>query len=270
MTGASSTEGMGPHLSDAELAQLAELGRQDLPDRVRAHLERCARCVAALAEVAEARKRWGSGTLEASPESWAAAGKSIAGRGARPYRPKAALAVGVLAPAMIAGILWLGRGSMRAVPDVPPEVRATIARSAGAGLVLPGFEEDSSEGDVVLRGNETPALRGFVDKLEAEVRATGATPERAYLLAAAALAEGRLNAARAHADAGRRLAPDDVRLIVASAVVAYRESDLERAKKLLEEAGRRAPGDAVVRENLIVVERAIGESPDEGRGTRVR
>jgi hypothetical protein len=216
--------------------------------------------MSALAEIAEARKRWRNGTLEASPPSWAAAGKTIPGRGGAVRSRRTAVFAGALVPAMVVGLLWLGRGSRSAPDDVPPEVRTIIARSAGAGLVLPGFERGAPEDGAALRGSESPALREYVGRLEAGARAEGMSPKRAYLLAATALAEGRLNAARAHAESGRRLSPDDARFLIVAAVVAYRESDLQGAKQLLEEARRWVPSDPVVRENLEIVIEAIDES----------
>jgi uncharacterized membrane-anchored protein len=171
-------------------------------------------------------------------------------------------------PAMVLAVLWLGRGAMSQMSNVPADVRATIASSAGAGLVLPGFENQAAEEGVVLRGGNSPALRSYVARLEADAQRSGTSADRTYLLAVTALAEGRLNVARAHASSGRSLHPDDGRFLIVAAVVAYRESDLQTANELLEEARRQSPDDPVIRKNLAIVTQAIPDSPVEGRRYR--
>src|SRR5512141_671937 len=70
--------------------------------------------------------------------------------------------------------------------------------------------------------------------------------ETAKNVGLAALEEGNLDEARRRFETVRQLAPGEALGWANGAVVALRAKDLERAKELLEEAGRRTPNDARV------------------------
>jgi tetratricopeptide (TPR) repeat protein len=95
----------------------------------------------------------------------------------------------------------------------------------------------------------TPVLFGALLSLLTAVPAGGVDLSRletAKNVGLAALEEGNLEEARRRFETVRQLAPGEALGWANGAVVALRAKDLERAKKLLEEALRRTPNDARV------------------------
>lgn len=269
------------HLSEETLAALAE-GQEtaDLGPGVREHLLECRTCHAAYAEAVRLRAQWLDQPEAFVPEeSSIAEGLAVAhgrSRSARTaarrlplfLRPLPATAAGTLLLAAMLVLVFLSPVWNRSGSVLEMEVsliQPVVAALSSQGLVLPGGEDGPT--------NQV-AYRAGADLRDDVVTAIGAvteayeggdtSAETSYWVVAGRLAAGQLQHARVVAAEARRAYPRDIRLIIAQAVLAYRESNLPLADELLAEALAIDPHDPAAAFNRGLVLLELGR-PEEAR-----
>jgi tetratricopeptide (TPR) repeat protein len=167
--------------------------------------------------------------------------------------------VSVAAVALLAVLVLAGDQVPAYRPD--PALVAAAGYDSQMGLVMPGTEHFSAEPAPAMRAATVPESIGPAEssldralaELERRQEVRPLPADRAAWLVTGYLARGDLDRARFFAGEARRRYPDDPRLAVLSAVVAYRESRLDEAESLLREVVRRAPHDPTAQLDLAVV-----------------
>lgn len=239
------------HVSEQDLACLVEgtIGRQR-EQAVRAHVARCRRCLADYAEALRYRA-----CLLDRPEGIRASddlvsvgfrvtGKrtatALAARHWPRQRPALVATLGLSAAAVAVLIFAL-------LPGRPPPVTGlveadwAVLRSAAIGvsaaeMVLPGIYNDRGGEGTGYRSApavDGPRLESVIAVLARDLQAGRMTAESAYWLGVAYLATGRPQAARRTMRASLLRFPNDPRLTLLDAVIAYHESDFVHAEESL-------------------------------------
>ncbi len=277
------------HLTEELLARLAE-GQGGDPDLVEAreHLMRCRRCHAAYADAIRFRSQWlhNSGAFAAevgSLEEGIAAGADsrdhpfVPEPAGVPIRRRLPLFLRPLPAAVAGAVLFSLLAVLIAVSPFWNRAAVTVESSIVAiesallvmmeqGLVLPGPEVPSRESQVTYRSGAAAAetLDQAIAILTRRYEDGDPSPETAYWLVVGHLAAGQIQAARVVAAAARRAHPNDVRLLIAQGVLAYRESHLTLARSLFDEALSLESYQAEATFNRGLVRAELGD-PDGAR-----
>jgi tetratricopeptide (TPR) repeat protein len=249
-----------------DLAALAE-GAAPASADLHRHLAGCRRCAAAYAEAVRLRAL----ELEAPRHLVVPGGLLAAARAAGPAagartRPRRALSTPIIAGATLAVLALVAVAIRPGETPPPPElltIRHALLEQAPAGMVLPGLAPEAGASLTVYRDGGAGDLHDELEALAAR-RKDQPGAESAFWLAAGYLAAGRLQSATDLVREARRGHPEDARLLVLDAVVAYRRSDLGRAETLLREVLVRHPDHQEARFNLALLLQETGRL-DEAR-----
>jgi tetratricopeptide (TPR) repeat protein len=239
------------HPYEEDLAALAE-GRMApaAAAPLERHLAECRSCMAAYTDAVRYRAGW-----LASPESFEPTPELVE-RGAGMVRarrfPRAAvaepgpgwrrLAIAGATLTVALGLLFVARSDLPARlggPPLPQPIRLALEDLSGRGLVLPGGEAGAASTGPVLRsgqGPTDPALDAAVKEAKARYESGRWTRASVYPVAAGLHASGQMEAARDYVEQGLRSDPNDVRLLILRADIAYRASDMVRAEHCLRRA----------------------------------
>lgn len=270
------------HVSESDIARLIEGSLDEAAaERVREHIRSCGRCFEVYQDAAlYARLFESGGTMFASTNDTVAMGIAVppdarvaaTDRGTR-RRPslirrpafRFAAACVVL---LVAALVWLDVARRSGGYAPPPPVRAAVETASGWGpLVLPGGERRLDSPGTVRRSGAVPAsdsLEYALDRLSARYRDGEGGGEVAYWLAAGTYATGRIDIARDITAEARERHPDDARIAVLEALIAYTDGDHDRSVQLLRRVVDADSTDAVALFDLAVVLAARGEE-DEAR-----
>jgi Flp pilus assembly protein TadD len=282
------------HLPWENLAQLAE-GHDTLTEAQWRHLGRCRECVGAYTEAVRYRSAWlhepqsftvpvdlqnaagaiaepGSATDRARPANTGRQGRSGGGltsllSGLLPQRRALATAMTVTATvaatiALLAVILVVAlqqRPTREAEPLAP--LRLAMVEASAAGMILPGIEAQELPSLPAYRSGLSIEDKGLRTALTDLANRRSEEPENqdlAFWLVAGNLAAGQIDNAGVFARQARQAFPEDDRLPVLEAIIAYRRSELDRAEELLRAAILRNPDDGVARFNLAILLRERG------------
>ena len=242
-------------------------GRADeaVAEQVAGHLAECRSCMAAYADAVRYRSAWLAAPQAFTPSTtMVREGASVADAPAKGRSPALspwlapAMAVVVLAAA-VGFVVW------RLQQAEPGAFRAALGRESSRGLVLPGGEHGADREPQVKRGPAVDAeLEAAVSRAARRYEAGDRSAALAYEVAAGYLLIGNLDAARDYAAEGLKAHPDDQSLAILAAVLAYRNSDLERAEGALRDVLQRSPNEPVATLDLAIV---MGErgAHDEAR-----
>lgn len=268
------------HLTVEELAALVDGGLDAAAaDEAREHLAECRLCMTAYSEAVQYRSLWLEDAAAFAPsEDAMRLGRKVTDRERtvprhrrsparlRPVMVSLSAAAAGLAVILLISQPVFGPQSPLDEATLAP-LRQAIGQASASGLVIPA-------GDIISRDALPTYRAGIADAdtelAEAIVRLSNAyddgdrSPEITYWLAASRLATGQLGSARAYLSEARLRFPDDDRLTTLEAVIAYRESDLERAEQLLQGVVARDGGNFEAVFNLGVVLR------DRGRADQAR
>ena len=274
------------HISAEGLAQLAE-GSGTLTEEQWQHLCRCRSCFAACAEAVRYRSAWlhepESFSVPADLQRAAAAiaepgraadrtlparigwqgrvARGLASSLSRLLPPRRALASVVAAVVLVAVLLVALQRSPTHEPATLDSVRLAMVEASAAGMILPGTESDELPSLPAYRSgltNEDETLRNALADLARRRVEQPENQDYAFWLVAGNLAAGQIDNAGVFVRQARQAFPDDIRLPVLEAIIAYRRSELDRAEELLREAIRRDPDDEVARFNLAILLRERG------------
>lgn len=168
-----------------------------------------------------------------------------------------------------AGVLEMSRSS-RVSSDVFQPIQAAVGEFSRVGeMVLPGGESYVGGSGPLFRslgGSLHDPLAAPLKDLLAKFLAGSRSPDVAYWLVAGYLSSGEGRTASIYVSAARERFPDDPRLMVLDAAVAYFGRDLARSERLLRDAAKSRlddpPSDplaAVAQINLAVVLRDQGK-----------
>lgn len=263
------------HLPHEEIATFIDgtVGEIDKA-RIRVHLQSCADCREAYRYAVRFRGSHDGLPVDESPSAEVvAAAKAIAERSPRQRRRanrdrrrtprlnpagRAVVAAAVVA-VFVAAVLWL-----RPIPamfdpysvELAPVTRAMITASERNPLVLPGVENDIDPSPATLRSGPAPISRELDNSLSVLAVAYNGesiSKHEVQWLIAGYLATGQLENARVYITNARARYDNDTDLMILEGVLAYNDSDLERALGMFEAVLERNPGDVVAVFNLAVV-----------------
>jgi thioredoxin-like negative regulator of GroEL len=159
---------------------------------------------------------------------------------------------------VLAWQLWFGGSDAGRVDrEIPDALRSAVAQASALGMVLPVGEGVSDEEIPRYRAggaSNGDALEGALARLsERYERRISDDREVVCWLIAGYIASGKIATARAYVSQARVRYPEDPRLLVLAAVIAYRESDLASAEKHLRAALALDPDDAVAKLDLAIL-----------------
>jgi tetratricopeptide (TPR) repeat protein len=256
------------HLSVDEIAVLAEgeIGARER-DAALGHLATCRSCMAVYADAVRYRAAWlARPDLFRTPETLVRFALEALRRDDAPptrrTRPPASIAPMVAVAAAFVIIAGLGFGwglfgrGRAGDKELPAPIRAALETSSATGLVIPGGERGADTPPPELRSGDAvapPDLATAVEQARTRYESGHRAPEDGYAVAAGLLALGQLDAARGYSDEARRRAPEDFRLHVLAANIAYRSSDLAAAERELRSALEIRHGDPVASLDLGLV-----------------
>jgi len=269
------------HVNLEDLARLAD-GTMEPREAtaLHEHLARCRSCTAAYAEAVRYRAAWlanpsafrptralvdaglRSRSQDTSIEHPVRTAPSSRVRRNR-WIAAGAMITLVAAVAIVVGVVRMDRRI--ASPDLPAPIRAALEASSARGLVLPGGERGAIRASPIDRSGGTGAVSEPVKQaIEAYERGLR-TSEQTYVVGAGLLAGGQLDAARGYVEEGLQHHPNDVPLLVLSADVAYRASELPSAERALRQALATRPRNAVVSIDLAIVLAESGHTQEAER-----
>ena len=268
------------HLNEEELAALVDGGLDPIAtEEARDHLAECRLCLTAYSEAVQYRSLWLDESEAFAPtEECLRLGREVASRERQvprhrrsPLRLRPIMLTLSAAAAGLAAILiftqpLLGPQSPLDDATLAP-LRLAVGKASARGLVIPATEIISREALPTYRAGIAVAdteVAEAIDRLSDAYNHGDRSLEVAYWLAAGRLATGQLGSARAYLGDARMRFPDDARLATLEAVIAYRESDLPRAERLLRGVLRRDAENPEANFNLGVVLRDLGRT-DEAR-----
>ncbi|MCK4304406.1 MAG: hypothetical protein KAY24_09235 [Candidatus Eisenbacteria sp.] len=132
-------------------------------------------------------------------------------------------------------------------------IQQLVIQASARGMILPGGETVSGDQTPVYRsgaaaGNGEPS--SAVNALAEAYEQGNLSRLLAFWLVSGQVAQGQLGSARAYAREARKRFPNDTRLTILEAVIAYRESDLPRAERLLRDVLDQDQSNAVALFNL--------------------
>jgi tetratricopeptide (TPR) repeat protein len=230
-------------------------GRADeaVAERVAAHLAECRSCMAAYADAVRYRSAWLAAPRAFTPSAtMMREGASVAEPGARRSRVHSQWLVPAVGIAVL--VAAVGFAVWRLQPSESTVLRAALERESSRGLVLPGGERGADREPQVQRGPAVDAeLGAAVSHAAHRYEAGDRSAAVAYDVAAGYLLIRNLDAARDYAAEGLKAHPDDQSLAILAAVLAYRNSDLERAEGALRDVLRRSPNEPVATLDLAIV-----------------
>lgn len=248
-------------------------------NRVREHLRTCKRCFDTYQDSAICARLFDSGSPEFAPtKETVEIGISIpagahgtwevrtAKRRAASVRKAAFGLTAACILALAAVAVWYvlagrsgGRGPTTA--DLAP-IRAAVETASRWGpLVLSGGERLlGSPGNVRRSGGVpvTDSLESALAGLSALYESGDQSNDTAYWLAAGKYVTGQIDIARDLTTEGRARYPDDSRIAVLEAIIAYADGDLDRSVRLLDSVVERNPDDPVANIDLAFVLAELG------------
>ena len=221
------------------------------------HLDRCPDCESKTRAIYG--DRFLAETIWAKGEGLGSASTAVAG----PRKPRVArrlrlypVAASFLVAALLLLLFWPGeRDSRSQDPDVAL-VRTLIEQrsSTGFALVGSGTAVSPRPNDYRTGGQDADAqLTDALETLEARQRRNETTADQAYWIAAGRTELGQFSRARALLPSVGSPAVHETRWLVLAAQIAYRESCLDQARQLLEEALAQDPKNSVVAFDLGLV-----------------
>jgi tetratricopeptide (TPR) repeat protein len=259
--------GMAGHLSVDEIAVLAEgeVGAQER-DTALAHLAICRSCMAVYADAVRYRAAWlARPDLFRTPDTLVRFALEALRRDEgpptrrtrvpTPVAPMVAVAATFVIVAGVA-LVWGGFGRGHGDSKLAAPIRTALETSSATGLVIPGGERGANTPPPGLRSGDavTPLdLETAVEQARTRYESGQRSPADGYAVAAGLLALGQLDAARGYSDEARRRAPEDFRLHVLAANIAYRSNDLGTAERELRSALQIRRGDPVASLDLALV-----------------
>lgn len=270
-----------PHIALDDLAILAE-GRTPAAEAeiIAEHLAECRSCMAAYADAVRYRAAWIAAphAFEPTPELFEAglsvggvprAERSGASRESRTHRVAHGRMIAAVAAAVLIGIFVVGDMARRAWrSQIPAPIVAALEASSSVGLVLPGGERGAASTRPTYRGGtklRDAELEGTVEDCLRAYESGRRGAAETYAVAAGCLVTGQITDARDYVEDGLHRYPNDFRLLVLSADIAYRESDLELAERRLREALRQRRGDPTATLDLAIVLAANGQPVEAKR-----
>ncbi len=257
------------HISLDALAALAE-GHLDGEEgaAAREHMTRCRSCHAAYADTVRYRAvELDDPDTFAPTEDMIRIGNAVIGddrpapsrairRAPLLLRP-AALAAPALALILVGLFLWPGLGLLQNEPALNSQtvscVREAIAGASVRGMVLPGAGTGTGADAPIYRSGGPTAgedLTAAIDALAQSYEADHASRAAAFWLIAGQTAAGQLTNANVYVKEARERFAHDDRFAVLEAIIAYRESDLTRAERILRAVVDRDPDNLTARFNL--------------------
>jgi predicted Zn-dependent protease len=146
-----------------------------------------------------------------------------------------------------------------------PGLQAAVNEFSAQAFVLPGGEAAADRNIPTYRGSgqetRTLELEGLWTRFQADPQ----DHELGLAVASAYLALGKTGPARNCLEMLRRIQPDDPRVRLASAIVAYQDGESSRARELLESGLALGPPDGLLEFNLGYLLVRLG---DVDSGTR--
>jgi len=274
------------HIGLEDLGLLAE-GRVEPLTRARMceHLARCRACMASYADAVRYHAAWVArpGAFDPSPDLIAAgisAGESAApgprvvlpARAESVAAPRRVALAAAAACAVVAAAILLGAGGGDTLlhpwqRTIPAPIRTALESASAVGFVLPGGERAAASRGPVYRGSpaaENPRLEAALQQCLDRYESGRVGPVETYAAGAGFIATGQLLAARELVNEGLTRYPDDPRLLVLAADVAFRMSQLGRSEELLRKALRARPDDPIAALDLGLV------LADQGRAAEAR
>jgi hypothetical protein len=284
------------HVTDNEMVRFLDgtLGESER-ERVRMHLLACERCSEVYEDALVVHGVWmtDESAFEPSVELVAAGarvvpepvsggvvsgrtardvGRVTRGTGMRGYR-RLGVVTACAVLALVAGLLSLrlggpvrtsGDGLGRYDRAIVAPVRQAIETASARGLfVLPGGEGPAGGTSSVYRSGFAPlndSLAVALDHLRRSFQEGDSSSDLAWLLIGGYVATGQRDAARDLAEHPRMSHPDDWRVTVLKALVAFMDGDLERSESMLRNALERDPENPVARINLALVLNERGDA----------
>jgi len=257
------------HLTEETIAALVD-GQLDEREAAEArdHLAACRSCTAAFSEAVRFRTLWLDDPHAFAPhESLVRAGRKVPSLTSSPAasrRRRQPLSIGwrpvglALGMGLIALVFFLVTQPQFGLigPNLDGASIAcltdAIVSAPTQGMVLPGAEQRPPAGTPAYRsGSPTDAdLRSAVQTAETVYERGRQSADVAVWLVGGQICIGQLGKARIYVREARRRFPEEPRLALLEAIIAYRESDLDRAEHLLRAEMVRNPQDDLVRLNL--------------------
>lgn len=247
-------------------------------DRVRAHLRTCEECFETYRDSAVFRGLWETGAPDFdSSKELVDAGRQVlardsglgdTGRIEKPSvrrswsrRPLRVAAVTAALVFVVGGGYWLRALNRSETPAVDPAVlapvKAAVETASGRGLIiLPGGEAGLAGNGSVYRSGQVPLddpLNSSLTSLYEEYQGGSPSQDVAYWLVAGHVAAEQIDAARDFVADARKRFPDDLRIVIVEAIVAYLDGDYDRSENLLRRVLRSTPNDPVASINLGIV-----------------
>lgn len=263
------------HLTEEQLAILAEGGDDPSIRLLREHVRGCDECAGALDDVVRYRALWlaDPSVFRATDTLVARASAVVDGEVERRPRDRAAIptfwrswapvlgSVAVVVVLVAALTIWhpLGNGPDYASLFQPVQNAVAVASMEGA-IVIPGGESAASTTIPEYRSGiatEDAIIASSLQRLAALYHRNPSNADVAHWLISGYLAVGDLDNAAVFVDDARRRFPGDIRFTVLEALVAYRLNDFDRAERLLHTAVRTDPdyGPALLNLGLVQYER---------------
>ncbi|UCG52415.1 MAG: hypothetical protein JSW58_02360, partial [Candidatus Latescibacterota bacterium] len=248
-----------PHPTVEDIARLIE-GRLGEIDRARvvAHMRTCKGCFEKYQDSAVLQGLWETGApgFDSTKELVRAGGHVTArdsdtvdtGRVERPSvsrswfkRPAPVAAVAAALVFVVVGGYWLGSRDRSGIPALDPSVltpvKAAVETASGWGpIILPGGEDGVGNNGSIYRSGYVrldDPLNTSLTLLYEEYQRGSPSQDVAYWLVAGHVATGQIDAARDFVADARKRYPNDQRIVVVEAIVAYLDGEYDRSEKLL-------------------------------------
>lgn len=281
-------KGSDVHIAPEEMPLLVEKGMQGtIPAAQRDHLAHCRHCLALFVELSRGRLDHELEMLpHQAPADFVALGKALpahesaspttrepshqAGRSSRRWRRWVPALAAVVACLALLGP-WAHQGTGPASDDLAIIQKALDADSQH-GLVHLGTNGASHTPSTVYRSLSAPdreAVLAALALLGSEYDPAAPSADIVYQRVAGHLAVAELAMARNLLDEARQLFPEDWRFNFLAAHLAYRESDLNRARSLLAGLAEQHPQQGAIQLNLGLVLRELGDPAWEDLLTEV-
>lgn len=262
------------HIPDEDLAALAG-GNLD-PEReaeIRAHMATCRQCYAIYAEAVRAHTQWTQ-----SPESMAPDAElerlavEIAVPGRVHSRAKMPwVLVPISALVVVVALLWTQTDLFHSQLPLDASSRAVLqgamASASTTEMILPGGNTFTSA-DLARRRSdppmEKPNLDPIIESLRHSQAENGRSVEVTYWLASGLYLSGKYDEARQVLAEALQDHPQDPRLAILTAMIAWEDGEIDSAERLLREVLRDHPDNAVAQFNLGYLLAEIG-NPQEAR-----
>jgi len=285
------------HLPWDKLAQLVD-GHDTLTAAQWRHLGRCRECIGAYTEAVRYRSAWlhepqsftvpvdlqnaaramaepDSAIDRARPANYGRQGLNGGGLTSLlsgMLAPRRALATAMTVTATIALLAVILVVALKQTPtrEAAPlaPLRLAMVEASAAGMILPGVEAQELPSLPAYRTGLSIEDEGLRTALTDLAKRRSKEPENqdlAFWLVAGNLAAGQIDNAGVFARQASQAFPEDDRLPVLEAIIAYRRSELDRAEELLRAAILRDPDDGVARFNLAILLRERGGESEARR-----